>query len=59
MYYLKYALSLLLVYSICCLAKPAVEIPPKNPNDPARLPSGIKKSVLIIGNYLKNCFFVS
>lgn len=43
-------LALSLAQLIC--AKPPVVIPPKNPNDPVRLPPGVNKNVLIIGGGL-------
>ena len=35
-----------------CFCKPPIIIPPKNPNDPAVLPAGVTKNVLVIGNNL-------
>lgn len=46
---LKYISLLLICFIIGCIAKPPIEIPPKNPNDPTKLPSGVNKNVLIIG----------
>ena len=36
---------------LCCLAKPPMDILPKNPNDPISLPDGVQKKVLIIGDH--------
>lgn len=53
----------ILIGLVVCLtgssfAKPPVHIPPKNPNDPVRLPPGTQKSVLIIGKYTSIYYYL-
>jgi hypothetical protein len=46
----KIFLNILCLLLICnALAKPPIEILPKNPNDPIALPADADKKVLIIG----------
>ena len=44
-------LSVLLTFLVqICYSRDPVKILPKNPNDPERLPEGVTKNVLVIGN---------
>lgn len=45
-------LAVALVMVVCCLARDPTPIPPKNPNDPERLPQGVTKKALVIGGGL-------
>ena len=51
-----YKVSILFLLATICLSKPAVDILPLNPHDPEKLPEGVTKNILVIGNIDLNKF---